>query len=115
MSTVTARTARGSATSVGLRFRPRANSASDTSPAATRPRQRVVSTRVPAYPSSAGSSVNEAIIVTVTTVAAPTPNPETNATPINNMPSSEITTVIPAKVTARPEVSIAMAMDSSTE
>ena len=53
-------------------------------------------------------------MVISTTVAAPMPRPWTKLTPIRSMPSSEITTVMPAKVTARPEVSMAMAIDSST-
>ena len=53
-------------------------------------------------------------MVTRTTVAAPTPSPVTNVTPMISIPSSEMTTVRPANVTARPDVSIAIAMDSST-
>ena len=53
-------------------------------------------------------------MVTATTAAAPTPRPLTRSTPMRSMPSREMTTVAPAKVTARPEVSMAMATDSPT-
>jgi hypothetical protein len=86
-----------------------------TSEAAMRPRQRVTSTRSPAKPRSAGRSVREAMTVTATTRAAPTASPWTKLTPITSMPSSEITTVVPAKVTARPAVSRAMDVESATE
>jgi hypothetical protein len=82
--------------------------------AAISPRQRVTSTRSPAKPRSAGSRVREAITVTITTMAAPTARPWTKLTPITSMPSREMTTVVPAKVTARPAVSIAMDVESST-
>ncbi len=62
----------------------------------------------------AGSRVSDATMVTATTVAAPMPRPWMKLTPISSMPSSEITTVSPAKVTARPDVSSEMATDSST-
>ena len=42
-----------------------------------------------------------------TVTDAPRPTPATSGMPMSNMPSSEITTVIPAKITARPAVSIA--------
>ncbi len=78
-----------------------------------RPRQRVISTRWPAKPSSAGSRVRDATTVTATTVAAPTARPPTKLTCMVSMPIREITTVVPAKVTARPAVSRAIDTDSS--
>ena len=62
---------------------------------------------------SAGSNVSEATSVTNTTAAAPIPNPLTNSTPIVSMPSSEMITVMPANATARPDVSSAIAIESS--
>ncbi len=79
------------------------------------PRHRVTSIRGPAKPSSAGNSVIDEIIVTATVVAAPMPSPEMNSRPINNMPSSETTTVTPANTTARPAVSIALTVASSND
>ena len=58
-------------------------------------------------PISAGSSVTEAAIVTATVTAALTAMPLMNDSPINSMPSSEMITARPAKITARPAVSIA--------
>ena len=78
------------------------------------PRQRVTSTRSPANPRSAGSRVSDATTVVATTSAAEMARPETNETPMTSIPRNEITTVAPAKVTARPAVSIAMAIDSWT-
>jgi hypothetical protein len=46
-------------------------------------------------------------MVTATTVAAPMARPFTKLSPMISMPSSEMTTVVPAKVTARPAVSMA--------
>ena len=46
-------------------------------------------------------------MVTTTTTAAPMPSPRTISMPMSSMPMSEITTVSPAKATARPEVSMA--------
>ena len=93
--------------------RPAPNSAIARKPAAAMPRQRVTSTRCWAKPSSAGSSVIDASIVTATVLAAPMPSPDTNARPINNMPSNDTTTVMPANTTARPAVSIAVNVASS--
>ena len=64
----------------------------------------MISTRSWARPSSAGSRVTELIIVSSTVAAAPRPRPETIRMPMSSMPSSEITTVIPANTTARPAV-----------
>ena len=77
------------------------------------PRQRVTSTRRCAKPSSAGSSVTEAIIVTSTVTAAPVARPLMKPRPMMNMPSSEMTTVNPANTTARPAVSSATTVDCS--
>ena len=76
-------------------------------PAAIRPRQRVTSIRSWASANSAGSRVIEASRVRNTVAAAAMPSPATNFSPINNMPSSDSTTVMPANTTARPAVSIA--------
>ncbi len=93
--------------------RPTPSSAIDTSPAAISPRQRATSTLRWAKPSSAGSRVTEAIIVTSTVTAAPVARPLMNDRPMMNMPSSEITTVTPANMTARPAVSSATTVDCS--
>ena len=58
--------------------------------------------------------MSEASTVTITTEVAATARPCTNATPMSSMPSSEITTVMPANSTDRPAVSMAMPMDSRT-
>ncbi len=63
--------------------------------------------------SSAGSSVSEAIIVVRTASAAPTARPLMNETPISSMPSSEMMTIVPAKLTDRPAVSMAVTVASS--
>ena len=77
------------------------------------PRTRVVTRRSPSSPINAGSSVTEPAITTATAAAAATPRPATNGTPMNSMPSSEMTTVAPAKTTERPAESIAAAVDCS--
>ena len=79
------------------------------------PRHRVNSIRWPAKPRRAGSSVSEATAVTATTVAAAAASPVTNARPMRTMPSSEMTTVVPANATARPAVSRATTVASSIE
>lgn len=67
----------------------------------------MISTRAPAKPNRAGSNVTEATMVTATTLAAPTARPVTKLMFITSMPSSEMTTVVPANTTARPDVSMA--------
>ena len=79
------------------------------------PRQRVTSTRSPARPSSAGSSVIEVIMVTSTVTATPIPMPVTQPIPMISSPRSDTTTVTPAKSTARPAVSIAATVASRGE
>ena len=96
-----------------LIFNPSPSSATATRPAEITPRQRAMSMRGPAYAMSAGSNVSDATSVTNTTTAAPMPNPLTNSTPMVSMPSSEMITVMPAKATARPDVSSAIEIDSS--
>ena len=76
-------------------------------------RQRVISTRRPAKPSRAGSSVSEATSVVATTAAVPSARPVMKLTCMTSMPSSEITTVVPANSTARPAVSMAMTVERS--
>ena len=68
----------------------------------------------PANPSRAGSKVSEAATVMATTRAAPSARPDTKVMPISSMPSSEMTTVVPANSTERPAVSCAIATDSRT-
>lgn len=77
------------------------------------PRRRVTSTRSLAKPSRAGSRVSEAIIVNATTTAAPMARPDTKLSCMINMPSNEMTTVVPANSTARPAVSIAITVEAS--
>ena len=64
--------------------------------------------------SSDGSNVIEAIIMMSTPTTAPIARPRANARPMTNNPSKEMMTVIPAKITARPEVSTASTTASST-
>ncbi len=104
--------ASGKPTSSGEIFRPAPNRAMARKPAAMMPRHRVTSTRCWAKPSSAGSRVIDATIVTATVVAAPMPRPDTNCNPMSSMPSSDTTTVRPANTTARPAVSIALTVAS---
>ena len=59
---------------------------------------------LPAKPSSAGSRVSAATTATSTAVDVPMARPWKNDMPISNMPSREMTTVQPAKATARPAV-----------
>ena len=75
----------------------------------------VLSIRVPTIASRAGNNVTDAIIITATPIAIATEKPLTNARPMDKSPSNATTTVIPAKRTARPEVSIASTIDSSTD
>ena len=60
----------------------------------------------PMKPSMAGSSVTDASITTSTADTAPTASPRRKPRFITNRPSSEMITVQPAKITARPEVVI---------
>ena len=75
----------------------------------------VMSIRSPTQPSSAGSSVNDTSTISTTPTAAARATAVTNSSPINVSPISEMTTVVPAKITARPLVSIASTTESSTE
>ena len=75
----------------------------------------VTSMRSPTQPSSAGSSVSETSTISTTPTAAARATAVTNSRPISVRPISEMTTVVPAKITARPLVSIASATESSTE
>ena len=77
-------------------------------PAATSPRQRVSSTRACARPRSAGRRVVEASMVASTVADTATPTPPTHPMPTSRRPSIEITTVVPAKTTARPAESMAV-------
>ena len=82
-------------------------SAIDTNTPTAMPAARdVVSILLPTNPSSAGSSVSAAIIMTSTAAAPEMARPLTNARPIAIRPSNEIITVIPANNTARPLESI---------
>ena len=55
------------------------------------------------------------IIVHSTVTATPMPNPPTHPIPMSSRPSSDTTTVTPAKMTARPAVSIAVIVASRGE
>ena len=59
-------------------------------------------------PSIAGSNVTDASITTSTADTAPTASPRRKPRFITNRPSSEMITVQPAKITARPDVVIAV-------
>ena len=107
--------ASGAPSRSGRRPSPTPSSAIESRPADASAYQRVTSTRSPARPSNAGSRVTEASIVTATVVAAPIPRPEMKARPMSSMPSNEMTTVSPAKMTARPAVFRAAAVASSGE
>ena len=71
--------------------------------------------RVPTIARSDGNKVTDATIITATPIAIATEKPLTNAKPMERSPSSATTTVTPAKMTARPDVSIASTIDSSTD
>ena len=75
----------------------------------------VTSMRCFTMPSSAGSKVTDASIMTSTPIAAPVARPRTNDNPITYKPSSEMMTVTPAKRTARPLVSTASTTAFSTD
>ena len=62
---------------------------------------------VPTNPSSAGSSVTDATIVMNTPIAIAMATPRMTDWPMNSSPRIETRTVVPAKSTARPEVSTA--------
>ena len=63
----------------------------------------------PAKPSSAGSSVSAASMTASTVTTAEKATPGTYGWFIVSMPSSEMTTVMPANTTERPAVAIATA------
>lgn len=65
----------------------------------------MTSRRLPARPSRAGSKVIEAMTVKTTAMAEPMPMPRMKPSPMTNMSRTEMTTVMPAKSTARPAVS----------
>ena len=87
----------------------------DSRPCETRPRPgiRQLRTRVPTIPSTAGIRKTETSTLVTTTIAPAMPRPVTNGIRITSRPSSAIATVTPAKITARPEVSIARTAASS--
>ncbi len=64
--------------------------------------------------SRAGRNVIDAMIMSNTPITAPIASPRANASPIKNSPSNEMITVMPAKITARPEVLTASTTASST-
>ena len=68
--------------------------------------REVVSMRSPTMARSAGSNVMDATIMTATAVPMPIANPVTNESPMVRSPRAATMTVMPAKTTARPEVSI---------
>ncbi len=77
-------------------------------------RCRRSTTRSPKRESIAGSTVNEASRVNRTARTDAIESPYMNGTAVANMPSSAITTVVPASRIALPEVSIACSTDAST-
>ena len=85
-------------------------------PAAARARARRPgrASRGPKRESSAGRTVSDAVIVSSTVSTDAIESPYRKPTPVANMPSSAITTVVPASRIARPEVSIASSTDSFT-
>jgi hypothetical protein len=70
-----------------------------------RPLREITRMAMAGKPSSAGSRVSEASTTTATAIAAPTPEPDRKLICVVSMPSSAMQTVVPAKTTARPEVS----------
>ena len=68
---------------------------------------RTFSTLSPSQESMAGSTVNEPIIATATTIIVPIANDMNVLSPEKNMPAIAIITVIPEISTARPEVAAA--------
>ena len=74
----------------------------------------MLSILVPTHPRSAGSSVSEPRIIISTPMAEAMATPVTKLRPMRVSPSSEMITVMPAKSTARPLVSIDSATASST-
>ena len=106
-------TASGMATSSSLKPVPNPSSATPISAEAATPRTRVVPTRSPRRPMAAGSSVTDPAITRATVVAAARPSPATNGRPMSSRPSSDTTTVAPAKITDRPAESRAAAVASS--
>ena len=67
--------------------------------------------RVPASPSSAGSNVSAASIITATTIAAVKPRTATYGMPEISSPQIAMTTVVPANRTAWPAVATACPTD----
>ncbi len=87
-----------------------------TSPAAAcrRSEREGRTTRCPKRDSSAGTTVNEATSTSSTVMIDAIDSPYMNATPVANMPSSAMITVLPASRIALPEVSIASITAAST-
>ena len=106
-------TAMGRATSSALKPVPNPSSATPISAEAITPRSRVVVIRSPRRPMAAGSSVTDPAMTNPTVVAAARPSPATKGRPMSSSPSSDTTTVAPAKITARPAESRAAAVASS--
>ena len=67
----------------------------------------------PTNPSSAGSSVTDAVMVTSTPSAVPIATPRNVSVLRTSSPSRAMTTVLPAKSTARPAVSSATTVAAS--
>ena len=85
------------------------------SPRSMRRRSRRVgrTTRLPHAVSSAGSAVSEARSTRRTASTEAIASPYMKVTPVRNIPSNAITTVVPAGTMARPEVSMACTIDAS--
>ena len=79
-----------------------------------RRRVRGRTTRWPYFDSIAGSTVSDAIIVASTAQTEAIASPYRKLTPVANIPSRAIVTVVPASRIARPDVSIASTTDCST-
>ena len=89
------------------------NESSTNAPTAIAAALDVSSIRWPANPIRAGSSVIEASIINKTLIADAAASPRTNDSPMMNSPNNEMITVMPAKMTARPEESTAWMTASS--
>ena len=77
-------------------------------------RVRVRTIRSPYFDNIAGSTVSDAIIVISTAKTEAIASPYRKLTPVANIPSRAIVTVVPASRIARPDVSIASTTDCST-
>ena len=98
----------------GVNFRPTPTRAMAKKPAAMRPRHRVSSIRSPAKPSEGGQQRERGDDRDGHHRGGAHGQALDEREPMSSMPSREITTVVPAKSTDRPAVSIATPIDSRT-